>query len=501
MLRYNYEVFYTPGKRLYTADTLSRSPLGECGPVEFEEELSAFVQSVIKYLPISDVTLAKLFEKQQTDDSCIMIRSFLNSDWPGKERLPLELQKFWVYKDEIACVNGLLLFRNRLVIPVEMRGDMLNRLHEGHFGVNKCRQRANDTVWWPGISADINEMVKRCYSCIQERVNLKEPLMPSKLPSRPWQKICLDLLKVHSKWYVVLIDYYSKFIEMDELSDLKSAAVITFMKKTFSRHGIPEEVYSDGGPQFQKVQSSEFATFAKEFGFKHTTSSPRYAQSNGMAEAAVKIVKSCLKKSDEIYKSLLSYHSTKLQCGFSPAELLFGRKLRTTVPIIEKSLQPQVIPRSEIAQRDEMLKNTQKRNFDRRHNARELSTLENGENVWITDKREYGRVLEKSESPRSYIIETNNGTVRRNRFHLIPAYDIKAEETFEPDHIPNHPLPNSDNNDDNPINQRTLLPVPPCSPNLLETPDEQPPIPNLEEPRLPTTRSGRVIKPRNILDL
>lgn len=132
---------------------------------------------------------------------------------------------------------------------------------------------------------------------------------------------------------------------MDVLSNLTSAIVITFMKKTFSRHGIPEEVFLDGGPQFQKVQSSEFATFGKDFGFKHTTSSPRYAQSNGMAEAAVKIAKNSLKKINDIFKSLLSYHSTKLNCGFSPAELLFGRKIRTIVPIIEDSLQPQAIPR------------------------------------------------------------------------------------------------------------------------------------------------------------
>lgn len=501
MLRYNYEVFYTPGKQLFTADTLSRSPLCELGPTDFEEELSYFVQSVINYLPISDVTLAKLFEKQQIDDSCTLIRSFISSEWPPKERLSTELQKYWVYKDEIACVNGLLLFRNRLLIPVDFRGEMLDRLHEGHFGVNKCRQRANGTVWWPGVSSDINEMVKRCPACIQERINPKEPLIPRKLPSRPWQKICLDLFKTCNRWYVVLTDYYSKFIEMEEISDLKSATVIKFMKTTFSRHGIPEDVYSDGGPQFQKVISSEFAKFAVDYGFKHTTSSPRYAQSNGMAEAAVKIAKSRLKKGGDIYKSLLSYQSTKLQCGFSPAELLFGRQVRTTVPIIEKSLQPKIVPRALVAQRDAMLKDTQKRNFDKRHNARELSILEPGQNVWITDKREYGRVSEKSESPRSYIIKTNNGTIRRNRFHLIPAFDIKSEDPFDPDTIPNNLPPRAE---DNQIIQQPPITESPCSITPSETPDisdEQSPIRNLNEPVLPTTRYGRVVKPRTILDL
>lgn len=502
MLRYNYVVFYTPGKLLYTADTLSRSPLSDCGSEseEFSEELTCFVQSVINYLPISDVTLAALFQKQQYDDSCISIRSFIHGDWPAKERLSTELQKFWVYKDEIACVNGLLLFRNRLIIPAEMRGSMLNRLHEGHFGVSKCRQRANDTVWWPAISTDINDMVKRCPNCIQERINLREPLIPTKLPSRPWQKICLDLFKIHNKWYVVLIDYYSKFIEMEELSSLKSAAVITFMKRTFSRHGIPEEVYSDNGPQFQKVLNSEFATFARDYGFRHTTSSPRYAQSNGMAEAAVKIAKSRLKKGGDIYKAILSYHSIKLPCGFSPAELLFGRKLRTTVPIIRDSLQPQKIPHAEIARRDEMFKNGQKKNFDRRHNARELSPLTTGQNVWITDKREYGRIIEKSEYPRSYIIATNNGNLRRNRFHLIPAHDIKAEETFDPDPIT---IPNTLSLNESEKNHQLTEQL-----SLTESNHPNIPIENAEaalqatdEPAVKTTRSGRVVKPRIILDL
>lgn len=190
-----------------------------------------------------------------------------------------------------------------------------------------------------------------------------------------------------------------------------------------------------------------------------------------MSEAAVKIAKACLKKSDNIYKSLLSYHSTKLKCGFSPAELLFGRKLRTTVPIIEESLQPQLIPRTKIAQRDEILKSTRKRDFDRRHKARELSTLDKGQNVWITDKREYGRVLEKAETPRSYIIETNNGTVRRNRFHLIPAFNVNADESFEPDPIPDYPLPNADRNNDLQITQQTSLSDPPCGATSLDTPD------------------------------
>lgn len=275
------------------------------------------------------------------------------------------------------------------------------------------------------------------------------------------------------------------------------------MKKTFSRLGIPEAVFSDGGPQFQKVLLFEFATFGKEFGFKHTTSSPRYAQSNGMAEAAVKIAKNCLKKTDDIYKSVLSYHSTKLKCGFSPAELLFGRKLRNTVPIIGDSLVPQVIPRDEISRKDEMLKEAQKRDFDKRHNARELSVLQKGDNVWITDKREYGRLLDKADTPRSYVIQTSNGQIRRNRFHLIPAYQNDEELiTFEPNPIPTRCqnndettlCPNNDQNNESHLTNQTNLPDIPCDITLPPNVEAADPLPT-------TTRYGRVIKPRTIMDL
>lgn len=94
MLRYSYEVFYTPGKQLYTADTLSRSSLSDCGSKEFTEDLTIFVQSVINNLPISNVILVELFERQQSDDNCRIIRSYINGDWPSKERLSAELQSF-----------------------------------------------------------------------------------------------------------------------------------------------------------------------------------------------------------------------------------------------------------------------------------------------------------------------------------------------------------------------------------------------------------------------
>ena len=102
----------------------------------------------------------------------------------------------------------------------------------------------------------------------------------------------------------------------------KSHEVIRALKAISARHGIQEELRSDNSPLYA---SAEFTHFAKEWDFRHTTSSPRFPQSNGEAERAVETTKSLLKKEKDPTKGLLAYRSTPLACGYSPSELLMGR--------------------------------------------------------------------------------------------------------------------------------------------------------------------------------
>ena len=122
-----------------------------------------------------------------------------------------------------------------------------------------------------------------------------------------------------------MTDYYSLFPEVCKLHTTTAEAVITSMKAIFSRHGVPSEVFS----------SASFARFAEEWSFVHTTSSPHYPQSNGLAEKSVQTVKRLLCKAKDIgadfYQSLLVYSTTPLGCGISPAQLLMGRRLRSNL--------------------------------------------------------------------------------------------------------------------------------------------------------------------------
>ena len=131
------------------------------------------------------------------------------------------------------------------------------------------------------------------------------------IPDRPWSKVATDLFTVSGKNYITVVDYFSDFVEVSELEGTTSQAVIQVRKEQFSRHGIPDIVVSDNGPQFS---SQEFHEFSVTLEFNHVTSSPHHPKSNDKAESSVKAVKQLLKKAERHGKdpwlALLDYRNT-----------------------------------------------------------------------------------------------------------------------------------------------------------------------------------------------
>jgi len=246
----------------------------------------------------------------------------------------------------------------------------------------------------------------------------KEPLITAPLPSYPWERIAADLFELNGTTYLLVVDYYSRFIEVQRLHSTTSASVISHLKAIFARFGIPAEMISDNGPQFV---SEDIQTFALSYGFKHTTSSPYYPQANGLAERAVRTVKRLLQHSADPYKALLNYRATPLPwCSLSPAELLMGRRIRTELPQIARNLVPRWSHTRNFRALDEQYKRLQKDQYDRRHRTRTLPNLPDDQPVWVETRGQHtpGTVLRSANTPRSYIVETPSGEVRRNRLHL-----------------------------------------------------------------------------------
>ena len=177
---------------------------------------------------------------------------------------------------------------SRVVIPASLRVDKLERIHSAHQGITKYRERAKHSCWWPGLSRQLEETVKSCPECLKHSPLRPEPLVPSKLPQLPWQKVGTDLFEWNKSDYLLVVDYYSRWIEVAKLNSPTAQEVIKHTSSMFARHGIPEIVVSDNGPQFS---AELYATFAKDYGFEHITSSPLYPQGNGEAERAVKTIK------------------------------------------------------------------------------------------------------------------------------------------------------------------------------------------------------------------
>ena len=345
-----------------------------------------------------------------------LIEVTLNGWLEYKHECPHEIVPYWNYRDELYVINGVIYKNHKVIIPKAMRKEMLNKIHEGHLGEVKCKSRARQVLFWPQMTKDIENVVKTCKACLTYRNKQQtEPLISIPVSEKPWSLVASDLFEYNRKHYLLCVDAYSNFPEVEEITSQNSTAVIKAMKHIFSRQGKPDILYSDNGPCYS---SEEFKKFTKSWEFEHRTSSPRYPQSNGLAEKYVQIVKNIFRKCDysgeDREMGLLNYRSTPLDSGLSPAELM-GRVIKSNLPFTlpSKSRYSRKIVNHKKGQ-----KNRQKYYHDKR--AKSLSTLNIGNAVGVRDEsksewKDKGVILSKV-APRSYLVETERGSVlRRNR--------------------------------------------------------------------------------------
>ncbi|KAI7804246.1 hypothetical protein IRJ41_003255 [Triplophysa rosa] len=412
--RYDFDLIYTPGKYIVLADALSRATTQREKSHErsTEADVTLHVNMVADALPVSDAKSKQIAAETEKDKDLQMVIKHLNDGWPRGT-----CSQYYIIRTELSVVKGLLLRQNRIVIPQSLRPDMMRRLHEGHLGAEKCKRRARTAVYWPRMNGDIDRMVSSCEICLKHQAKQqKEPMIIIQPPSEPWQEIGTDLFFLDGKNYLLVIDYLSNYPEMALLPNTSAACVISYMNSIFARHGIPQIVCSDNGPCYS---SKEFQDFAVEYDFKHVTSSPLYPQSNGKAEKGVHIVKQLLKKAasskGDPYLALLNYRASPLEHGLSPAEILMGRKLRTTLPY-----------------KQICLKQKQKANYDK--TSRSLRPLATKDTVRLENNNTWNKratVLEEV-NPRSYTVKTEDGQIlRRNRRSLLKTQETMPEEHSE----------------------------------------------------------------------
>ena len=401
MTRFDFSISHVPGTQLHTADALSRAPIAQVGKVtELEEEVEAYIDGVVAALPATRARLQQYRDAQAQDPICVKVLEFCEAGWPERYKVPQGLNPYWKVREALTAHDPLLLYKSRIVVPMRLQRETLAKIHESHQRIERCRTRVQTSVWWPGISRELTEMVTGCSVCARDAALRKEPMMPTPLPDYPWQVVGSDLFTLGNAQYLLVVDYFSRFPEIKKLTSTSSASIIATLKAMFARYRIPEILRSDNGPQYS---SEEFLRFAETYGIQHLTSSPRYPQSNGQAERTVQTVKRLLRKSeDPPFLALLSDCATPLPwCNLSPAELLMGRRLRTTLPQTDDQLIPKWSFIPQFKRQNCEFKERQKTDFDRRHRARELPPILSDHDVWVSaeDGTIPGKVVSVAPTP------------------------------------------------------------------------------------------------------
>ena len=162
--------------------------------------------------------------------SQLKVSEFTRTGWPNKQRTQSKLKPYWEACGLLTLYNGLLLHRNRIVTPKKLQRETLSKLHQGHQGIQRCRLQAVTSVWWPGISNDMEKIVQQCHQCSKSLVPAREPLMPTPLPAHPWEKVGADLFELRGTTYFVVVDYFSQYPEILRLSTMTSKGIITALQ-------------------------------------------------------------------------------------------------------------------------------------------------------------------------------------------------------------------------------------------------------------------------------
>ncbi|GFN96526.1 retrovirus-related pol polyprotein from transposon 297-like protein [Plakobranchus ocellatus] len=201
---YNTTIVHKPGKDMIFADYLSRE-----NPTSGEEiELDA----VIHQVSISDEKYNALKEETAKDTELACLKSQIIVGWPDEAKeVPQAIKKYWSMRDYLSVENGLILKNSSIVIPESMQNLILEKIHEGHQGIEKCQLRARNSVFWIGITKDIHNKVKCCEICEQySKSQVKQPLMQHEIPTQPFEKLAADIFHLDGQDFLLVADYYSK---------------------------------------------------------------------------------------------------------------------------------------------------------------------------------------------------------------------------------------------------------------------------------------------------
>lgn len=358
---YDFRIEHRAGVSHRNADSLSRRPCPvECSHcVRTEAKEPALLRTTVvndEWAP------TKIREDQENDPVLKKIRQWKEENqrptWQEVSKLAPAIKSYWAQWDSFILEDGLLkrVFENddgsenrkQLVIPKDKVAEVLRQLHDspsgGHLGVKKTLQRVRERFYWMNSSDDVKDWCKKCTTCATSNGPHRKRKAPMKQYNvgSPFERIALDIAgpfpvtEKGNKYMLVVMDYFTKWVEVYAIPDQGAATVADVLIKEFiCRFGVPLEIHSDQGRNFE---SQLFQGICDRLGMKKTRTTALHPQSDGMVERMNKTIGKYLSKvvsnhqrDWDQYLSLfaMAYRSAiNESTGQTPAKILFGREMR-----------------------------------------------------------------------------------------------------------------------------------------------------------------------------
>lgn len=390
---FRFKTEFIAGKDNVVADALSRLCATEpCSYYEKKNvmdlgQITPQVNALMKEGPVKTIRLEAIAEYTKEDEHLqTLIKALATNNWS------CNVKAYKPFAAEFYVKSGIIMRNHQIVLPQALHYQALRNAHVAHSGIVVMKRSLRSRVWWMGMDKDVTTLVVQCPGCTAvAKDEPPEPMIRTKLPARPMELIAIDHWSASTipvKLFVVS-DYFSRYLWYQAVKDVSSKETIKACSEIFSVFGKPVTIRADNGTAFS---SDEFKSWCKNEDIVLDFSTPLWPQQNGQVENVMKFINKVL-RIDRIYEkgwesalksSVEFYNNERIHTttGVTPSELMFGRRLRASLPLITEELNFEI---DDIRERDQVEKEKGKVQADERRHARE-STIKEGDSVFMRSR-------------------------------------------------------------------------------------------------------------------
>ena len=200
-----------------------------------------------------------LRESTVQDEQLTRLKGYISTGFPcAKKNLLADPHEFWPHKEMLSIESGLITCETRIIVPREMRPEMLQYIHEGHQGKEHCLQRAKNTMFWPKMTYDIQQLIEKCMIC--QEYGKSQPLIGAnqELSPFPWHTLATDLFYWKRMDFILATDVFSKYIIVRKLPNSTSTVVCIELSMIVTKLGLPHIIKRENSPCYSSKEFQQF---------------------------------------------------------------------------------------------------------------------------------------------------------------------------------------------------------------------------------------------------